>query len=255
MNRFLRGRLTLLYRLGGWCVVDEINAQRIKYRPYTDIGQILFYGYKFEQAELELCSKYLTEESVILDIGANIGLHSINFSNIAPKGMVFAFEPSPDTFNLLLFNTIDKDNILPVNLGISDSNSINDFFVASDDAYSGFKDTKRKNIEKIRKVVSLKLDDIFCHLNLDKIDLVKIDVEGLEHNVLVGMQWLIERYKPVVFCEIYGGSNSNECPDETVNFVEDKGYEAFVLVEGVPEKYEKHSDRYYNYLFLPKSGA
>lgn len=253
VNYFLRGRLLRIYSLLGRKVIDAVNGNKIKYFPFTDIGASLFYTGEFEKCELELCDRYIRKNSVVLDVGANIGIHSIRFSEIALDGLVFAFEPSPETFGLLLFNANDKNNILPLNLGLSDSNSISDFYVASDNAYSSLKDTKRKNIKAVKKVVTFTLDGFFSHLYVKKIDFVKIDVEGLEHQVLLGMRTIIKKHKPVIFCEIYGGSSSNECPEKTINLVVRQGYEAFVMAESKLIKYNHHDDRFYNYLFVPKS--
>ncbi len=251
VDRLLGGRLLTVYRRLGRDIVDIVDGARIRYRPYTDIGRCLYYSNAFEKSELAICARQLERESVVIDIGANIGIHSIFFAEIATAGMVFAFEPSLETFGYLRENTQSYENIIPLNLGLSDRASVSDFFVAEDDAYSGLKDTKRKGIEGVRKVVVLRLDDIFRLLKPEVIDFVKIDVEGLEHNVLLGMVWVIENYRPAIFCEIYGGTNSNTSPEKTVDLVVDWGYHAYVVVNGELKAYDHHDDRYYNYLFLP----
>ena len=51
----------------------------------------------------------------------------------------------------------------------------------------------------------MKVDDVVSGLHLNRVDFVKIDVEGLEFEVLKGMDEVISKYQPVVFCEIYKG--------------------------------------------------
>lgn len=250
-NRLVRRRLLAVYNLLNQYATANIDGDKITYNPNTDIGNSLFFKGEFEKNELELCKKYIRKDSIVLDVGANIGLHSIYFSKIAEKGIVFSFEPSIETFVLLLKNIKNRANVLPLNIALSDSNGISEFYVASDDAYSSLKNTKRKSIKTIQKTISYKLDDFFLSLNLDRIDFVKIDVEGLEHNVLTGMQWIIERYCPVIFCEIYKGESSNQHPEKTINLLIGKGYDAFVMAENELSRYEKHVDSMYNYLFLP----
>lgn len=229
---------------------DVIDGRNIIYNPNSDIGRNLFFNGHFEKNELSICKQYIAQDSIVLDIGANIGLHSVYFSSIASKGFVVAFEPAPQTYQLLLKNS-GSSKIISVNIGLSDKSEFVDFYEASDDAYSGLKDTKRKPIRNIRKVLVFKLDDLFANQLLQRIDFVKIDVEGFEQNVLLGMQHIIEKYRPVIFCEIYQGVNSNSHPDETVSLLTSKGYSAFVMAEGKLVPYEKHADALYNYLFVP----
>ena len=86
---------------------------------------------------------------------------------------------------------------------------------------------------------------------MEHIDFVKIDVEGLEHNVLEGMKEIIQKYRPIIFCEIYQGTASNKHPDKTVKFVSELGYDAYILKGDALVKYIKHDDMYYNYFFIP----
>ena len=267
MNRYLeivdghlRYRLKWRLRLRLECirfgfssyVTDVVDGTRVKYRPTTDIGRSLFYNGAFERNELELCRQYIANTSTVLDIGANIGVHSLFFSRIAAKGLVISLEPSQDTFKLLLENIASRDNIVPLNMAASDRGRIAEFYVAEDDAYSSLKDTKRKAIERREKVVCCRIDDLCKNMNLTAVNFVKIDVEGCEQDVLNGMEWILQSYRPVILCEIYKGANSNMNPDTTVTSVINKGYAAFVLKNARQELFVQHDDDFYNYLFLPK---
>jgi len=228
-----------------------ILGHDFRYDPDTDIGRRLYSHGGFEQEEIRFCHQYIKQQSVVVDIGANVGLHTLFFSEFARNGLVLSFEPARDTFFYLLGNVQHLKNVIPINIALSDAVGIAEFFAASDDAYSGLKDTKRKEIVNKYSVVSMRLDDILLPMNLDRIDFVKIDVEGLERNVLSGMAGIMEIHRPVLFCEIYKGDNSNEDPDETVHYVMGKGYHAFVLNGNGLARYTKHDDNYYNYFFLP----
>jgi len=222
-----------------------------RYDPDTNIGRCLYSNGGFEQEEIRFCHQYIEPQSIVVDIGANVGLHTLFYSDFARQGLVLSFEPARDTFFYLLGNVQHLKNVIPLNIALSDAVGISEFFVASDDAYSGLKDTRRKEIVNRYRVVSMRLDDILLPMGLDRVDFVKIDVEGLERNVLSGMAGIMEIYHPVLFCEIYKGDNSNEDPEETVHYVMGKGYHAFVLNGNELAKYTKHDDKYYNYFFLP----
>jgi len=82
---------------------------------------------------------------------------------------------------------------------------------------------------------------------------VKIDVEGLELNVLVSMCGLIRRYHPVIFCEIYKGKIDSNNPHDTISYLRDFGYLVYRVIDGVLVEFghtEKHVDHYYNYFFV-----
>lgn len=246
------GGIFSVYKRLNQYMTDRIDGTKFTYNLNTEIGSKLYLEGEFEKKEIALCQKYIKRNSIVLDIGANIGIHSIYFSRIAKEGLVFSFEPSPETFRLLLKNVMNSSNILPINIGVSNFKNIADFYMASDNAYSSLKDTKRKEIKKIVKVICFTLDDFFKGLNLSNIDFVKIDVEGFEQSVLEGMHWIMEEYHPVIFCEIYKGTNSNEDPEKTINYLIDKGYDAFIFDGNNLVNYEKHVDKFYNYFFLSK---
>ena len=228
-------------------------GHQISYDPYSDIGGQLFSSGAFEKKEMALCKEYISETSIVLDIGANIGLHSIYFSILAKDGCILSFEPSLATFSILVGNVANITNIVPINLAINAEGKIANFYHTSDNAYSSLMDTKRKEVISVIKVPCMRVDDVVSGLHLDRVDFVKIDVEGLEFEVLKGMVEVISKYQPVIFCEIYKGKHSNQQPDETVQLLIEKGYRALVMSEGKLVDYEKHNDRLYNYLFLPKA--
>jgi FkbM family methyltransferase len=242
LNRKLNGIATLQY-LGREIYFDQA----------TDIGGKLSSSGGFEKQEMDLCKEYITETSIVLDIGANIGLHSIYFSSLAKDGYILSFEPSLATFNVLVSNVANIANIVPINLAVSDEGTIRNFYHTSDNAYSSLIDTKRKEVVSTIKVPCMKVDDVVSGLHLNRVDFVKIDVEGLEFEVLKGMDEVISKYQPVVFCEIYKGKHSNQQPEETVQFLIERGYRALVMCKGKLIDYEKHNDALYNYLFLPRA--
>jgi hypothetical protein len=101
----------------------------------------------------------------------------------------------------------------------------------------------------VKQVVTLPFDliiDLF-----DKVDFIKIDVEGYEKNVLSSMKKILLRDKPVLFVEIYQGINSNEDPMGTVEILIDMGYQAYIVNKANDlEKFTSHSDSNYNYFFI-----
>jgi FkbM family methyltransferase len=232
----------------------RVGESKLNYDPvYSGIGWPIYFSGVFEQEELSICGRFLNRDSIVADIGANIGLHSVYFADIAKNGIIYAFEPSQFTFSFLLKNAKAKNNILPLNIGLSDTNGIFSFFDCENDALSGLKNTMRSSIRKESKVVCMRGDDFFNSLEFKKPDFIKIDVEGLEQEVIEGLQGTIKKNYPVIFCEIYKGLNSNNDPEKTVTYIASLGYKAFVMSNASLKPYVKHNDFEHNYFFIPEN--
>jgi FkbM family methyltransferase len=209
-------------------------------------------GESFESDELTLASQYIKDDSIILDIGANIGLHSLSFSMMAKNGLVIACEPQPITFRTLEKNISQNNikNIIPLNLAIAKAPKIAEFYVMKDDAYSSLIDTSRKELSEKINVLCTSVDGVFGDI---RFDFVKIDVEGLEFNVLESMCNLIQRHHPVIFCEIYKGKIYSNNPHDTILFLRHFGYQVYRVIDGALLEFgisDTHTDQYYNYFFV-----
>lgn len=251
MKFFIRRTLNNI-TFGLWYMLKSRLSPLVKdniiYFINSDIGRELYFYGKFEKEELEICQKFINEDSTVIDIGANIGIHSVFFANLAPKGMILSIEPQTTIYPILLHNIKKYNNIIPLNIAVDKNLNISQFFIAEDNAYSSLKDTKRKKIVNNQKTICLPIDliiDIF-----KKVDFVKIDVEGFETNVVLSMRKLLERDKPVVFVEIYRGLNSNPDPQSTIDILIDMGYQAYVKKGKYLVKFTEHNDNYYNYFFI-----
>lgn len=254
--------MSLLYRkiikrlgLLGQYKTEKIGDFLVTYEPETDIGGRLYRGELFEKAEINIAAKYIKKDSIVLDIGANIGLHALSFSAIVTEGLVIAFEPQPKTFGILQKNIIQNSikNIIPLNLAVAQNAEIADFFVMDDDAYSSLIDTGRKVLSEKINVVCTTIDGLLGRI---KVDFIKIDVEGLELDVLNSMVNLIKQCHPVIFCEIYKGKISTYDPNETIAYLKNMEYKAYRVVNGRLSEFAdglEHEDRYYNYFFVPLS--
>jgi len=230
----------------------RVGKRRVRFELASDIGMQLLITGKFESEAIAHCAKFIAPDGVVIDVGANIGLHAVQFATRAHRGLVLALEPARRALPLLLHNLRDLPNAVPLSVGLADSSGVRTFFVADDSAYSGLKDTGRKRILAEERIVCYSGDDLFAPLLAGKrIDLVKIDVEGLETPILKGMQRLLRMHQPVIFCEVFAGQASNPDPDETVSWCRSLGYEAFVLKHGRLEPAGAHDDNFYHYFFVP----
>ena len=166
--------------------------------PWDYIQNIVVGTSKFyEQEILEDLAKYIPDDAVILDIGANIGNHSLYWAKICGAKKIHAFEPIKTTFEMLekniSLNGLEKV-IIPHNIALGERAGFGDIAVYLSHNI-GFTNIK----ESPYGFPIAALDDI--DLGRGKIDFVKIDVEGFELKTLAGMKGTLKKHKPAVFIE------------------------------------------------------
>ncbi len=162
---------------------------------YDHIQQQIIVKNKFyENNFLEKVRKYVPKNSVIIDVGANIGNHTIYFGRILQARKIYAFEPQKEVFKILKRN-IELNNLTKIvvafNLALGSKDGYGDFKKESLDEYNLGCASIRENTKgkvKIRRLDSIGIKD--------KINLIKIDVEGHELQVLLGSKNTIKNNKP-----------------------------------------------------------
>lgn len=171
----------------------------------------------FEGPTLRKLDKFIPEKAVILDIGANIGNHTLYWAMQNKIEKVYSFEPIEETFNILCKNVEinDLDNKVELfNIGLSDEET------TAKISFFDKNNIGRTSIEKTTggKIKVNKLDNI--KINEERIDFVKIDVEGHEIKVLNGAKETFLKHKPkYVFIESF----SNNYP-KVKEILESYGY-------------------------------
>lgn len=239
---------------GGRYVVDRHT--RLVYDPKSDLGNLLYTTGTFERDEIDRSADFIRRAGggTVIDVGANVGLHSITWAKACPTATVHAFEPTPSVYDAfctsLRINGL-AGRVKPVNAALGDFDGTAEFFETADDAYNSLKDTQRKAVKRRTQVQVLQLDSFVESRGLDGITFIKIDTEGTEDAVLQGAARTIARHRPILFIEIYGGRQSNAAPEATVRRIVDMGYDAYVMRAGELVGFTRHSDAEYNYFFVP----
>ncbi len=148
---------------------------------------------------LGIIDTYLTDNYVILDIGANIGNHTLYWAKERHAKKIYSFEPVPSTFAILKTN-IDINNLHKTveiyNIGLSNTETKAEISSFSADNIGGTHVSKSNNGALVLKPLdSLKIKE--------KIDLIKIDVEGAEIDVLKGGIKTIQNNLPIISIESF----------------------------------------------------
>jgi FkbM family methyltransferase len=169
------------------------------------IDFLTFFFGSYERGILNfLRLKILKPDMVVLDVGANIGHHTMFFSSYAKK--VLSFEPYPRVRAILeekvKFNGISNVEIIPY--GLSNQNQKLEYFEppTTNSGVGSFQpDHYSKNSRSGLVLELLNGDELLRQMNVTKIDLVKIDVEGFEHYVLEGLKQSLVDSRPIIVIE------------------------------------------------------
>jgi FkbM family methyltransferase len=145
---------------------------------------------------------------VIFDVGANIGFYSLSWAaGLAPGGTIHAFEPVPVTFDRLRRNVELNDlgdKVLALNFALGSEKSTVTIYLP---AFSGSSASSLKDLHPEEESVQVEaavetLDEYFSASGLDRLDFMKIDVEGAELLVLRGGRKTLMQHKPLLFMEL-----------------------------------------------------
>jgi FkbM family methyltransferase len=164
-------------------------------------------GQEFEPDNIALVRHLCDDDSRVLDAGANIGMTALAFSQICPRGQIAAIEPVPRTFRFLQRNVAEAGvrnlEIFNFALGSSSGTALMQGH-PSNFACSFIADhyTIPRSDHFTYEVPVKRLDDSFPDLSLDRLDFMKVDVEGFELEVFAGAKEILQTYKPIVFLEM-----------------------------------------------------
>jgi len=163
------------------------------------------YG-RYQIEELKLFDKYVHEGDSVLDIGANIGTHTLWFSNkVGSEGFVFAFEPQRLVFQTLCANMAlnSVQNVDCRQLGVGYSSRIVKIPLLDPEKENNFGGLQIDGHSEGEKTAICKVDDI----GLSRCDFIKIDVEGMELEVLQGAMNTIILCSPIIYMEVERDKN------------------------------------------------
>lgn len=196
----------------------------------TFIDWSTFYYGAYAKPELVCMKKFLLSmrDPVVLDIGANIGHHSIFASTIANS--VHAFEPFPPVLKKfkekIKYNRLNNVVIHDIGLGYMDE--IRSFYppinnntgTGSFEYNVGAKDPIHLQIRNA--------DDYLEGIGLSKVDYIKMDIEGFEVEALKGLKRTLEQFRPVVFFEWSQNCRNKKLKSGDIFFPENYSFYQFI---------------------------
>ncbi len=221
----------IIFRFFLYIIKKLTNKNKYNFAIYSNdyIGKNLIFKNYYEEEYLFLFKKFLDINKIrvntFIDIGANIGNHSVFFSDICKN--IHSFEPSSKAFELLRINTRFK-NIKIHKLGLSD---VNGRALLRESMFNLggsniIKSTKKKNF--FTENIKINRLDNLRFLKLEKIDLIKIDTEGHELKVLKGSIKIIKKNLPIILLE-QNISDIENGKSKSLLFLERYGYTFYEL--------------------------
>ena len=201
--------------------------------------------------------KMIPENTIVLDIGANIGIMTVHLARTIRNVLVFSFEPMPNNINAFLriikFFKLKNVQLFEMALGNSEGEIEMVMPIISNVRMQGLSHVVHESIpennegEKF-KVPLKKLDNLIEIMNATKrISAIKIDVENFEFFVLDGAKNLLLKHKPIVYAELWENENRENC----FELFKQINYKTFVVAGKKMVEYERKYSHKQNFIFLP----
>ncbi len=225
MNRIVHKILYRLLPLKGYLKVVSgmlFMLQRMGWGRYNPSTEYIFH-----------LPQLIERGGVAIDIGANLGYYTRKLSDtVGSEGRVYGIEPVPPIFEVLSHNTHRCKNVTLHNVALgtepstitmaNDSVSKGGYFGTGQNFVN--ESNTSADVEFVAKMV--KGSELFS--TIDKIDLIKCDIEGYECVVMEEIRPIIERHKPTILIES-GGDNRTKIIDMFTQM----GYKGYTLQHGV----------------------
>jgi FkbM family methyltransferase len=154
----------------------------------------------WEPGITRLFETFLKPGMVVLDVGAHIGYFSLVAARkVGPEGKVYAFEPAPENYALLVKNIHLNGyrNIVPVSQAVSDREGNATFFLHPDSVAHSLHVQASGEHNRAIEVHVTTLDRFFQAQGWPQVHLAKLDIEGAEPTALGGMRELIRRNQDI----------------------------------------------------------
>lgn len=223
-----------LRRPSGSVTVKTLFGFKIAIHPTIDLNieNVIYERGVYEQATTLFIQQHLKPGDTFVDAGANIGYLSLAAAAVVGKnGFVHAFEPVKSTYALLKnnaeLNEFSQINCHPLGLGSRNEEAV----IYSEDQNRGGASIVNQRSEQKEIIQICPLDTI---LEGEKVDLLKVDVEGYEFEVLKGAEQTIRKNHPAIILEYSQQRNNTEANNEMIHWLSNiyEGYEFFRFEKG-----------------------
>ncbi len=212
-------------KIGNWLYKNCFPLYNFTYTRFKN---------KNDLHEIELLKQLIKPNDHVLDIGANIGFYAKIISNlVGPKGKVYCFEPDKTNFNYLVKNTNAIANIKLFNLAVSDKEEVIKVY-KSKLLNVDHRTYPVNNYDSVEEINAKSIDGMLGE-EIEKIDLIKIDIQGFELTAFKGMQNLLSKQNNIKIIAEYwphGFKRAGTSAIEFYDFFDKLNYQFKLIDEG-----------------------
>lgn len=166
-------------KTGGFINVDFRETHAPEVDRYTNCGGLVYFEV-FERKDYESDLCFVRKNDVVLDVGANIGAFTA-YAGLKGASKIYAFEPEEKNFECLKYNAPPWAKLFP--MGIAPEAREYTFFVDENPGGHSFIDGWSSRTGEKRKVQCMSIPSLFKQEKIEKIDFMKMDVEGGEMEI------------------------------------------------------------------------
>lgn len=219
-----------LYQKNSWR-----SCSRYDVKLKLDISNVVdhYTYFQFDDIAMDNFVNLVKSDSIVIDVGGNIGITAARFAKKAFNGKIIVVEPSKFSFQRLVYHMkLNKlTNVVPINKGLGTQEKIEKLYTV-DENNSGMNRIVSFELNNVpnESISICKLDDLVQKIELKRIDFIKIDVEGYEMNVLKGAINTIINYKPIILIEVIDENlkENQSSALEVIQFLVEKNYKILI---------------------------
>ncbi|MFZ9981173.1 MAG: FkbM family methyltransferase [Cyclobacteriaceae bacterium] len=270
-NPLLHKPLKLVYGLSAWCYRMKFGRKKSAGRvtlnnfdgsgrliidPKGSMGASLYWTGFHELHELLFLHKFLKPGMVVADAGANMGMFTVFAARRVKNGKVIAFEPVPSVFKRLQDNVMINDlkNVIALQTGLSNTTGVLPIYEIEGDN-EGLSTLYPGSLQQSRvtEVEVKPLDLILEKQGIDRMDLIKMDIEGGELSALRGSIQTIRKFRPAILIEINISSyaSAGYKPADVYDFFRNENYLPHRISKSGSLVRETNPSDFNNIVFLP----
>jgi len=220
-------------------VLRWVDGTGIRIIPGDQLSRALFVSGRYEPNTLCVLRRFLRPGDVCFDVGANAGVISLAASQwVAPSGHVYSFEPSEREFARLLDNLDLNANsaVTPVRAALCDSSGRVPLRVAVS-SHGGLNTLGNRfaydnvDVVGVETVEALTIDEFVSRNGIERVAVIKLDVEGAEGAALLGGRRVLREHRPALIVEVFAQALAANAwtVDNLQRLLREAGYRLFSI--------------------------
>jgi FkbM family methyltransferase len=228
---------------GEWDLIDDFDGDlQIRLNRASQMGGTIYWQGYYSRDEIAVLKRILRPGMVFVDAGANFGEFTlIAAKHVGPSGRVVSFEPEPAVYAQLAANVAlsKSHNVIALQLALGERESTVPLYCHASSVAPSFRNDivasvmPRNDSVETGSARCRRLDDVLRELGIDRVDVLKSDVEGYELFLLRGASETLER-RPILILELSRASfaAAGHRIEDVVELLHRRSYRILRIAEG-----------------------